>query len=72
MDLQMPEGDGFEATSKIRAKHPDMMNPFICAVTANALASTKEKCLAVGMNEFLTKPVAIEDLQRILKLLANR
>lgn len=71
MDLQMPEGDGFEATRKIRAKYPDMKNPFVCAVTANALASVREKCFTVGMNEFLTKPVAIEDLQRILKMLAN-
>ena len=61
MDLQMPEMDGIEATRIIRAEFNDPA-PYIIAITANALKRDYEACKMVGMNDFLTKPVKIEDL----------
>ena len=56
MDLQMPEMDGFEATSRIRADARFKELPII-AMTAHALASDREKCLSFGMNDHVTKPI---------------
>lgn len=56
MDLQMPEMDGFEATLAIRQKFTFTELPII-AMTANALADDREKCLEVGMNDHLGKPI---------------
>jgi CheY-like chemotaxis protein len=60
MDLQMPEMDGFEATKAIRDPSGDCLNPQIpiIALTANAQEETREKCLSIGMDDFLTKPVS--------------
>jgi CheY-like chemotaxis protein len=67
MDVQMPEMDGVEATHMIRALKDEIFkNIPIVAVTAGALKEEKEKCLAAGMNDFLTKPVDQEALKRIL------
>ncbi len=66
MDVQMPEMDGFTATKKIReADHSRKSIPII-AITAHALLGDKEKCLEVGMNDYLSKPINAESL--ILKL----
>ena len=54
MDIQMPEMDGFEASSLIRAENPDVP---IIAITAHAMVEEKEKCLASGMNDHVTKPI---------------
>lgn len=64
MDLQMPEMDGFEATKAIRNPSGDCLNPQvpIIALTANAQEETREKCLSVGMDDFLTKPVSPDAL----------
>jgi two-component system sensor histidine kinase/response regulator len=64
MDVQMPEMNGYEATEAIRAEGFDLP---VIAVTANALKGERDKCMASGMNDFLTKPFKKEDLMPILE-----
>jgi len=59
MDVQMPVMDGFEATRRIRAD-PRLQDTVVIAMTANAGVEDQARCMAVGMNDFLTKPVAPE------------
>jgi signal transduction histidine kinase/CheY-like chemotaxis protein len=63
MDLQMPELDGIEATYEIRDQLPVREQPYIVALTANALGETREACQDAGMNDFVTKPVTMEMLR---------
>ena len=65
MDCQMPVMDGFEATRRIRA-HPRLSNTRIIAVTANAMQGDREKCLAAGMDDFISKPLRPSELEAIL------
>ncbi len=57
MDIQMPEMDGQEATTRIRADLPPEDQPWIIAMTANALSGDRERFLAGGMNDYVSKPV---------------
>ena len=66
MDCHMPEMDGFEATQKIR-QSLKLKDLFIVALTANVQKSDKDKCLAAGMNDFLTKPFTKETLREMVK-----
>ncbi|MGX4641275.1 CHASE domain-containing protein [Massilia sp. SYSU DXS3249] len=61
MDVQMPVMDGFEATRRIRAD-PALQDTVVIAMTANAGVVDQERCMAAGMDEFLSKPVAPEHL----------
>lgn len=66
MDVHMPELDGLEATKKIRALEVNTNNHLpIVALTAGALKEEKEKCLAAGMDEFLTKPLESKKIQSV-------
>jgi CheY-like chemotaxis protein len=66
MNLRMPEVDGFEATRMIRERCPKTVQPAIIAFTAYILPNSKEKCLDAGMNDFIAKPVKMDDLAAIL------
>jgi two-component system sensor histidine kinase/response regulator len=68
MDCQMPHMDGFEATACIRKREAELSMPAIpiIALTANAIAGDREHCLAQGMNDYLSKPFAQEQLFELL------
>jgi CheY-like chemotaxis protein len=65
MDVQMPEMDGVEATTRIRERQGEK-RPWIIALTANALQGDKEKYLGVGMDDYLSKPIKLEELSGAL------
>jgi PAS domain S-box-containing protein len=65
MDVQMPEMDGLEATRRIRAALPD--SPRIVAMTANAMDGDREACLEAGMDDYVSKPIRIEELVAALE-----
>jgi CheY-like chemotaxis protein/HPt (histidine-containing phosphotransfer) domain-containing protein len=66
MDVQMPEMDGEEATRRIRSNLPQKRQPYIIALTADALEGRREFYLSAGMDDFLTKPMGVESLVNAL------
>ena len=66
MDCQMPVMDGFEATERIRRGEAGPSDVPIVAMTAGAFIEDRRRCLAMGMDEFLSKPVRSRDLKRVL------
>jgi CheY-like chemotaxis protein len=66
MDVQMPVMDGLEATGRIRQEFDISQQPRIIAMTANALRGDRESCLRAGMDDYISKPVRIEDLVTVL------
>ncbi|SKB81965.1 hybrid sensor histidine kinase/response regulator [Dyadobacter psychrophilus] len=65
MDVQMPEMDGLEATRRIRKQRIDQ--PYIIAMTANAMKEDREECLAAGMDDYISKPLRYDDITSSLK-----
>ena len=64
MDMQMPEMDGLEATRRIRAaEHGDVRIPIV-AMTANAMVRDRKSCLEAGMDDYISKPIDVEELYR--------
>ena len=65
MDVQMPEMDGLEATRRIRQE--PLKQPVIVALTANAMQGDREECLQAGMDDYISKPVRLDELMRLLE-----
>ncbi len=66
MDVQMPEMSGYEATQWIRKNLSDQRQPRIVAMTANAMKGDREKCIEVGMDDYISKPIKFEALAKAL------
>jgi two-component system sensor histidine kinase/response regulator len=67
MDCQMPEMNGYEAVSEIRRREEPGRHIPVVAMTAEATAGSRERCVAAGMNDYIAKPVKIEALVDALK-----
>ena len=68
MDVQMPEMDGFEATQAIRKKEETTGTHLpIIAMTAHAMQGDKERCLEAGMDGYLSKPLNVRDLLKVIR-----
>jgi GAF domain-containing protein/DNA-binding response OmpR family regulator len=71
-DVQMPEMDGLEATRRIMERWPEGERPWIVAMTAEAMSGDRERCLEAGMNDYLTKPIRVEELVAAIKRTPRR
>jgi PAS domain S-box-containing protein len=67
MDVQMPEMDGLEATRLICAQWPKEQRPYIIAMTAHAMSGDYERCIAAGMDNYVSKPIRLEKLIEALE-----
>jgi signal transduction histidine kinase/CheY-like chemotaxis protein len=67
MDLQMPVMDGLDASRNIKTNEKIKKKPIIIALTANAMEGDRERCLAAGMDEYMTKPIQVKLLEENLK-----
>lgn len=71
MDIQMPVMDGYTATRCLR-QEPHLVTLVIIAMTANALSSDRDQCLAAGMNDYISKPIDIQQLTQLLLYYCKR
>jgi CheY-like chemotaxis protein len=65
LDVQMPEMDGYEAASQICRRWKEE-RPSLIAMTGNAMQGDREKCLAAGMDDYISKPVRVKELESVL------
>ncbi len=72
MDMQMPEMDGLEASRLICREWEAAAKPWIVAMTANAMRGDREECMAAGMDDYLSKPIEIDELVRVLTACKSR
>lgn len=66
MDCQMPGMDGFQATRELRKREGEKAEIPVVALTANAMKGDRERCIAAGMNDYLSKPFELEQLREVL------
>jgi GAF domain-containing protein/CheY-like chemotaxis protein len=71
-DVQMPEMDGLEATRQILQRWPAGERPWIIAMTAEAMSGDRERCLAAGMNDYVAKPIRVDELVASIKRTPRR
>ena len=67
MDVQMPEMDGYETSLRVRQQLPPARQPWIIAMTAHSMQGDRERCLVAGMDDYVGKPVRVEDLTLALE-----
>jgi signal transduction histidine kinase/DNA-binding response OmpR family regulator len=67
MDINMPLMDGYNATARIRALNSEHRNVPVIALTADAMKEDRERCLSIGMNDFVSKPFRLQEIEFILK-----
>jgi CheY-like chemotaxis protein/HPt (histidine-containing phosphotransfer) domain-containing protein len=73
MDIQMPEMNGFEATAIIREKEKTVSSHIpIIALTAHAMKGDRERCLAAGMDDYISKPIQADELSRVIENLVEK
>jgi CheY-like chemotaxis protein len=65
MDVRMPEMDGLTATRQICQEFPPELRPRIVAMTADAMQEDQKKCLEAGMDDYIAKPLRLDDLRRV-------
>jgi CheY-like chemotaxis protein len=74
LDVQMPEMDGYETAQRVgmRWRRNEAARPRMIAMTGNAMQGDREKCLEAGMDDYISKPVRIEELRSVLERWGTR
>ena len=73
LDVQMPEMDGLEATRRIRAEESSTGSHIpVVAMTASAMVGDREECMQAGFDAYLTKPIDLRELERVLAVFATQ
>jgi CheY-like chemotaxis protein len=72
MDCQMPVLDGYQATAEIKRRLEGRSEAVVVAMTANAMSGERERCLAAGFDEYLSKPLRLADLEGLLRRIDDR